>query len=376
MSSSSSDEESENKPETASRLGDCEVCGKNKALYTCPKCEVKTCCLTCVRIHKKELECDGVRDRTKFIRMKNFTDTDLLSDYRLLEECARFVHSVKGDEKKKFTRTDKDLPIHLYKRRLAARSRGIVLQYLAQNFTRHITNTTHYHYKKNLIEWRVEWIFPNVDTEPLKFVDDRCPETKKLSQLLDKYLNPEALPFEGSKALTFYKAVGFKGVKVLLKAEKVRGSAKKFFELDTTETLAENLSGKCIVEFPIIFVVLKDHAYNFEIVTPEDEFDEEPVQKTEESKPEPNNSLSNQLEKPNISSSSQEVTPTASPTPDQPSFQRKRPRQLLTQKIAEEKKLQIEKEIKEEKRKRAKNLLFTTGYSSEENLSDSNDEET
>lgn len=43
--------------------------------------------------------------------MKNFTDTDLLSDYRMLEECARFVHAVKRDEKKKFTRIDKDLPV-------------------------------------------------------------------------------------------------------------------------------------------------------------------------------------------------------------------------------------------------------------------------
>lgn len=87
------------------------MCGKNKAKYTCPKCEVKTCCLDCVRIHKKELECDGTRDRTKFIRIKDFTDTDLLSDYRLLEECARFVYGVKIDEKKKYTRIDKDLPI-------------------------------------------------------------------------------------------------------------------------------------------------------------------------------------------------------------------------------------------------------------------------
>lgn len=93
------------------RLGECEVCGANEAKYTCPKCEVKTCCLACVRIHKKELECDGIRDRTKFIRMKNFTDRDLLSDYRMLEECARFVYAVKHDEKKKFTRIDKDLPV-------------------------------------------------------------------------------------------------------------------------------------------------------------------------------------------------------------------------------------------------------------------------
>lgn len=80
-------------------------------MYTCPKCEVKTCCLSCVTIHKKELKCDGIRDRTKFIRVKDFTNTDLLSDYRLLEECARFVYGVKKNENKKFTRIEKDLPI-------------------------------------------------------------------------------------------------------------------------------------------------------------------------------------------------------------------------------------------------------------------------
>lgn len=110
---------------------------------------------------------------------------------------------------------------------MAARSRGIVLQYLAQNFTRHATNTTRYNYKTNLIEWRVEWVFPNVDSEPLKFVDAKCSEQMKLSQLLDKYLNPEAMPFEGSKALTYYKSVGFNGVKVLLKGLYLRN---KYYE--------------------------------------------------------------------------------------------------------------------------------------------------
>lgn len=52
--------------------------------------------------------------------------------------------------------------------------------------------------------------------------------------------------------------------------------------------------------------------------------------------------------------------------------QRKRP--LLTEKIAEQKKKEIELEIKEQKKKKPKNLLFTTGYSSEESiLSDSDD---
>lgn len=43
------------------RLGKCEVCNANSAKYTCPKCEVKTCQIKCVRIHKKELECDGIK---------------------------------------------------------------------------------------------------------------------------------------------------------------------------------------------------------------------------------------------------------------------------------------------------------------------------
>lgn len=104
----------------------------------------------------------------------------------------------------------------MYKLKQAARKRGIVLQFLAQNFTRHKSNTTRYYNKSNTISWRVEWVFPNVEANPLKFVDERCQEHKRLSELLDKFLNPEAVPFEGSKGLTFYKSAGASGVKILL----------------------------------------------------------------------------------------------------------------------------------------------------------------
>lgn len=63
-----------------------------EAKYTCPKCEVKTCCLNCSRIHKTELNCSGQRDRTKFISINKFTNLDLLSDYVLLEEISRHVY--------------------------------------------------------------------------------------------------------------------------------------------------------------------------------------------------------------------------------------------------------------------------------------------
>lgn len=93
------------------RLGLCEVCGKQNAKYTCPKCEVKTCCIGCVNIHKKELNCDGIRDRTKFISKEKFTNLDFLSDFRLLQECGRNVESWKKNKDKQYTRLDKELPM-------------------------------------------------------------------------------------------------------------------------------------------------------------------------------------------------------------------------------------------------------------------------
>lgn len=59
------------------RLGFCEVCAKNSAIYCCPECEVKTCSLPCVNIHKKELECNGIRNRVKFKPLTTFTNMDL-----------------------------------------------------------------------------------------------------------------------------------------------------------------------------------------------------------------------------------------------------------------------------------------------------------
>lgn len=34
----------------------CQVCGMQPAKYTCPGCNKKTCSLTCVRSHKKQVD--------------------------------------------------------------------------------------------------------------------------------------------------------------------------------------------------------------------------------------------------------------------------------------------------------------------------------
>lgn len=91
--------------------GPCEVCGANEPKYTCPKCEVKTCCLKCVRIHKKELNCNGIRDKTKFIKINTFTNLDLLSDYRLLQDISRNVESYKSDKQRRYRNQNEQFPL-------------------------------------------------------------------------------------------------------------------------------------------------------------------------------------------------------------------------------------------------------------------------
>ncbi|KAG5675732.1 hypothetical protein PVAND_005610 [Polypedilum vanderplanki] len=77
------------------RFGSCEVCNKNQAKYTCPRCELHTCSLNCSKIHKKELDCNGIRDKTKYIPLSKMTAVDFMNDYYFLEEATRFTKNVK-----------------------------------------------------------------------------------------------------------------------------------------------------------------------------------------------------------------------------------------------------------------------------------------
>lgn len=262
------------------KLENCEVCGANKAKYTCPKCEVRTCCLECVHIHKRELECNGIRDKTKFKPLKSFTDLDVLSDYRLLEEVGRTIEQLKRDPFKKCTRLS-NLPVHLHKLQAAAFKRKTSLQFMPQHFSRHKDNTTFLNWKTNELYWRIEWIFPQA--ESTKWITERALESTRLSTLIEEVLDPVKsfdskndieelnLRMRLNDRLQFYQAASLSGIKVLLKAEKVVKSELRFYELDVTLTLKENLENKTIIEFPIVYVILKDHSYMYDIIDTDDE---------------------------------------------------------------------------------------------------------
>ncbi|KAL3277296.1 hypothetical protein HHI36_012646 [Cryptolaemus montrouzieri] len=253
------------------RLGCCEVCAFHDAKYTCPRCEVKTCSLRCNKIHKLEVECNGERDRTKFIPMKKFTNIDLSSDYRLLEEISR---SIETSRKKFGKRMKYDIPFSLIKLRNGAAARKTVLKFLPNAFQRHKQNSTMFDTKENLIYWHIDWVFVNADN--LCLSDSKVSEVQKLGTILSKYLEEQADPVLEEK-FQFYQAAGYSGIKILLKAERKKG--KKFYEVDIDMTLKESLRNRAIIEYPIFYVVLTDHVDQFEVIDSDCEDDDGVVEK-------------------------------------------------------------------------------------------------
>lgn len=247
---------------TDGRLGKCEVCNFNLAKYTCPKCEVRTCRLECLRIHKKELNCDGIRDKTKYIPLKKITEADLMSDYSFLESCTNYASARRTDKTKKFTMHNRSLPTPLMKLKKAAADseRQIKLNFLLPNFDKHKTNTTHYDWTSKVIEWCIEWRFINANNKTI--IDERCCETNLMTELITKYFDYRST----TSSLAEYRTNGLSSVALLLKAEAIRKSQNRFYIMDMTKTLKENLRGKTIVEYPVIHVIFKSQIQNYDII--------------------------------------------------------------------------------------------------------------
>lgn len=233
------------------------MCSSTDAKYSCPKCEVKTCCLQCQIIHKRVLECNGVRDKTKYIPLKSMTALDFQNDYNFLEECNRFRELRKGS-----TAHNKPLPPRLSKLVKAAAQRRTTLRILPQNFSRNRENTTYFNATTNTIHWRVEWVFVNAENG--KIVEDKMDENQLLVDLLNRYLNPpKGNPL---KYLDYYRGRAIKNISLLLKAEGINNCRNRYYELDMKESLKEALVNKTIIEFPTILVVFKECQSGFDVI--------------------------------------------------------------------------------------------------------------
>lgn len=77
----------------------CVVCKENTVKYKCPKCLKRTCCLDCIKLHKINDKCDGIRNRTCFVPKPNYTESSFTNDYYFLQDIQRAVENANRENK-------------------------------------------------------------------------------------------------------------------------------------------------------------------------------------------------------------------------------------------------------------------------------------
>ncbi|CAJ1061084.1 box C/D snoRNA protein 1 [Xyrichtys novacula] len=237
-------------------LSNCGVCGSAEAKYRCPACLAHSCSLLCVKKHKEESGCSGVRNKTAFVGLSQFDEMALLSDYRFLEDTGRFADSTNRDS---LVRTPRST---MKAKRLAANARkiNITLRFLPVTFTKSRENSTFFLSKERVFLWHVKLVFPQSGAE---FSQRRVSEQQTLEQILTPYIHPtESDPVTRQK-LKMYVHAPFDHVKVFMKAEGRKANSVRYHELDIHKSLRDNLSYKTLIEYPVLHVVLGDHWKNY-----------------------------------------------------------------------------------------------------------------
>ncbi|KAK1670625.1 hypothetical protein QYE76_058784 [Lolium multiflorum] len=241
--------------------GPCEECGEQPWKYRCPGCSRLTCSLPCVQAHKRRTACSGKRPRTAPVPLSQFDDTQLLSDYNLLEETNQVreaAHRLVVGYGRNYGGGDgAALPSWLFFLRKAAHRRGVRLFFLPRGMARREQNRSRHFHRKDIIYWTVEWRFNSID---IILTDHQIDEHASLLSLLEKHLSPTPLKDQ----LTPYRNTELRDLKLFIQ-KSAKDSKSPYRQLNIEEPLHAQLRGILIVEYPTINVFLPSDTCEFEV---------------------------------------------------------------------------------------------------------------
>ncbi|RXN11994.1 box C D snoRNA 1 [Labeo rohita] len=218
--------------------------------------------LACVKQHKMGSGCSGVRDKTAFVSLSEFSEINLLSDYRFLEDTARLTQQSNRDAVLvSGCRHPKEGMWMIRK----ARAVKVTLKFLPKVFSKHQENSTIFRRVEGRFYWHLKIHFPQSDA----VYSERCPDNRELDQILNDYIHPSESDPVKRQMLKVYVHSPQEHIRVFLKSEQTQPNSLRYLELDLKKTLQENLMHKTIVEYPEIFVVLKEHSQEYLARRPE-----------------------------------------------------------------------------------------------------------
>lgn len=172
------------------------------------------------------------------------TTMDFMNDYYFLEEVTRFTKDIKSNE---MVKNQNRLNLRFIKLRKEALNRNIKLYFLNNGLSKRKRNQSMYKGQEQTIYWYVEVIFPNAKN--IKMCK-KFNENTKIHEIVETMLN-----FETNNQLDSYQSKGVHNLRVLLKAEGLKNSHKRFYEMNLQKSLKSNLSGKVVIEYPTLHVI-------------------------------------------------------------------------------------------------------------------------
>jgi hypothetical protein len=133
-------------------------------------------------LHKQLTKCTGVPDRTKYISIKQYTDTDMKSDMTMLLDISKSAdlthkHAVKMsryDNRKRFTFLLDE-----------CRRRGLNVRMQPKSMSRHEQNSTIYQKAEERIYWHMEWRYVTCELGELVLQIPTVNEDLNFAQILE-----------------------------------------------------------------------------------------------------------------------------------------------------------------------------------------------
>ena len=216
----------------------CSTCNNAGAKYRCPRCDRRSCSLVCIKQHKVDHDCSGLRDRTAHIPIQTMSTEDLVKDYRFLEEVAReddaAARRIKETPALKSNKGAKIMEKE-------ARARGVSLRLIAPGMKRRTENSSVYNKKSSTMMWRVEWRF-KASNEVM--ITSRMNEKSTPREILAAWLekHPGNAPIRHK--LAPYVESGLDQVSLFLTAEGTPGTKAYYHAVEMGKPLKDSLSGR------------------------------------------------------------------------------------------------------------------------------------
>lgn len=155
----------------------CAICHVNTIKYTCPRCSIHTCSLTCVKRHKQYAQCSGIRNPAAYRKRAELaTPTSIDQDFNFITKVERTLQRADEDVA--------DRGIHLApaglrryggppktKFETEVQAQNIKLIRAPEGISRRKQNKSTW--KGNNISWTIEWLAYTGDRRLQNLPDSR-----------------------------------------------------------------------------------------------------------------------------------------------------------------------------------------------------------